>query len=88
MRNINIQGCKVLEDQGWRKYAAIWFKRELQAEGSDVLRVFQNCSNRIERHRAASFVEHFDDIDPLGNTTLMLCHTMEVFDVLDGLQPC
>jgi len=88
MRNINVQGCKVLEEQGRRKYTAIWFKRKLEAEGSYVLRAFQNCSNRIERCQAAGLVEHFNDIDPLSNIALMLCHTMEVFDVLDSLQPC
>ena len=76
MRNINVQSCKVLEDQGRRKYAAIWFKRKLEAEGSDVHRAFQNCLNGIERCQAPSLVEHFDNIDPLSNIALMLCHTI------------
>jgi hypothetical protein len=86
--NIDVQGRKVLEDQGPRKYAEIWFERKLKTEGGDVLRTFQNCSNGVERRQATGLVEHFNDIDALSNIYVVLGHTMKVFDVLDGLQPC
>jgi len=86
--NINVQGRKIFEDQGRRKYAAIRFKRKLETEGGDILRAFQNCLNGVERRQAAGLVEHFDDIDPRGDINLVLGHTKKVFDVLDSLQPC
>jgi len=88
MGNINVQGRKVFEDQGWRKYAEIWFKRNLEMEGGDFLRASQNCSNGVERRQAAGLVEHFDDINTRGDIDLVIGHTMEFFDVLDGFQPC
>lgn len=75
-----------MEDQGQREYTATRFKRKMETEGGDVPRASQNCLNESERLQVAGLVEHFDDIDPRSDISLVLGHAMEVFNVLDGLQ--
>jgi hypothetical protein len=58
--NIDVQGCKVLEDQGPKKYVKIQFEQKLEMEGGNVLHTFQKCSNGVERCQATGLVEHFE----------------------------